>query len=99
MSEAFFLLDREFRLIDVNSAALALDGRRKEELLGQTLWELAPDLQESELGGLFRQAMARRQPQTSIHHQKWEDGHDAWLETRIVPGQAGLAAFYRDVTE
>jgi PAS domain-containing protein len=30
MSEAFFLLDQQFRLLDVNGAALALDGRSKE---------------------------------------------------------------------
>lgn len=99
MSEAFFLLDREFRLLDVNSAALALDGRPREKLLGRTLWELAPGLEETELGGLFKQVLADRQSRTSTHHQRWEDGHSAWLETRIVPVQAGLAAFYRNVTE
>jgi PAS domain S-box-containing protein len=99
MSEAFFLLDREFRLLDVNSAALALDGRPREMLLGRPLWELAPGVEETELGGLFKRVMADRQPRTSTHHQSWEDGRSAWLETRIVPVQAGLAAFYRNVTE
>jgi PAS domain S-box-containing protein len=99
MSEAFFLLDREFRLLDVNSAALALDGRPRENLLGRMLWELAPGLEETELGGLFKRVMADRQSRTSTHHQRWEDGRSAWLETRIVPVQAGLAAFYRNVTD
>jgi PAS domain S-box-containing protein len=99
MSEAFFLVDREFRLLDVNAAALALDGRAKSDLVGRTLWELTPGLKETELGGLFKRAMEDRQSRTSTHHQKWEDGHSAWLETRIVPVQAGLAAFYRNVTE
>jgi PAS domain S-box-containing protein len=99
MSEAFFLLDREFRLLDVNSAALALDGRPREELLGRMLWELAPGVEETELGGLFKRVMADRQSRTSTYHQRWEDGRSAWLETRIVPVQAGLAAFYRNVTE
>ncbi len=95
MSEAFFLLDREFRLLDVNSAALALEGRPKQEIIGRTLWELAPGLEESELGTLFKRVMADRQPQTAVHHQKWEDGHSAWLESRVVPVAAGVAAFYR----
>ena len=98
MSEAFFLLDREFRVLDVNSAAIALDGRPKEEILGRTLWELAPDVEESELGSLFKRVMASRQSETSTHHQQWEDGRAAWLKTRIVPVEAGVAAFYRDVT-
>jgi PAS domain S-box-containing protein len=99
MSEAFFLLDREFRLLDVNSAALALDGRPKAELLGRSLWELTPGLEDTELGSLFKRAMRDQQTQTASHHQIWQDGHSAWLETRIVPVQAGIAAFYRDISQ
>jgi PAS domain S-box-containing protein len=99
MSEAFFLLDEEFRLVDVNGAALALDGRSKAELVGRTLWELTPGLEETELGNQFKSVMLHRETQTSVHHQKWENGNNAWLESRIVPVRAGVAAFYRDVTE
>ncbi|HEX8412378.1 MAG TPA: PAS domain S-box protein, partial [Sphingomicrobium sp.] len=99
MAEAFFLLDKAFSLVDVNKAAITLDGRTKEELLGRTLWELAPGVEESELGRGFKWVMLHREAQTHVHHQKWEDGHSAWIETRIVPVQAGVAAFYRDVTE
>lgn len=98
MSEAFFLLDREYRLLDVNRAALALDGRPRESLIGRTLWELTPGADVTELGAQFRQVMESRQPVTAVHHQKWEAGHSAWLESRIVPVHAGVAAFYRDVT-
>ena len=99
MSEAFFLLDREFRLLDVNRAALKLDGRPKATLLGRTLWELTPGLEASELGAQFKSVMLTRQTQITTHHQRWPDGHSAWLESRIVPVEAGVAAFYRDVTE
>jgi PAS domain S-box-containing protein len=98
MSEAFFLLDREFRLLDVNRAALSLDGRPKDELVGRTLWELTPGLEDSDLGTLFKWVMLHREERISTHHQEWEDGHSAWLQSRIVPVQAGVAAFYRDVS-
>ncbi|MCA1196446.1 PAS domain-containing protein [Sphingomonas sp. R647] len=98
MSEAFFLLDREYRLLDVNRAALTLDGRPKVALIGRTLWELTPGLDRTELGAQFVEVMEGRQPVTQVHYQAWEAGHSAWLESRIVPVQAGVAAFYRDVT-
>lgn len=98
MSEAFFLLDEEFRLLDVNNAALVLDGRPKDQLVGRTLWELNPGLEHAKLGELFRSVMSHRRAEITVHHQSWEDGHSAWLESRIVPVQAGVAAFYRDVT-
>jgi PAS domain S-box-containing protein len=98
MSEAFFLLDEDFRLIDVNPAACSLDGRPKEQLVGRSLWELAPGLEGAELGGHFKAAMLHRQVQTAVHFQQWENGNTAWLETRIVPTQHGVAAFYRDIS-
>jgi PAS domain S-box-containing protein len=99
MSEAFFLLDEQFRLLDVNSAALALDGRSKEDLIGRALWELTPGLEQTELGSIFRQVMRDRKSRRYVHHQVWPDGHSAWLESRVVPVKAGLAAFYRDVSD
>jgi PAS domain S-box-containing protein len=99
MSEAFFLLDQQFRLLDVNGAALALDGRSKDNLIGRTLWELTPGLEQTELGAIFHQVMRERQSRRYVHHQVWPDGHSAWLESRIVPVKAGLAAFYRDVSD
>jgi PAS domain S-box-containing protein len=99
MSEAFFLLDHDFRVLDVNRAALVLDRRPKATILGETLWDLTPGLASTELGGLFREVMQDRQGRRYVHHQVWPDGHSAWLESRIIPVQAGVAAFYRDVTD
>lgn len=99
MSEAFFLLDPQFRLLDVNGAALALDGRSKADLIGRTLWELTPGLEQTELATIFHQVMRERQSRRYVHHQIWPNGHSAWLESRIVPVKAGLAAFYRDVSD
>ena len=99
MSEAFFLLDEQFRLLDLNGAALVLDGRPKDDLIGRTLWELTPGLEQTELGAIFNQVMSERRSRSYVHHQVWPDGHSAWLESRIVPVKAGLAAFYRDVSD
>lgn len=99
MSEAFFLLDEQFRLIDVNQAALALDRRPKDQLVGRTLWELNPGLETSELGELFKDVMRDRQSRTHSHCHEWEDGRSAWLESRIIRVKAGVAVFFRDVSE
>ena len=99
MSEAYFLLDREFRLIDVNAAALALDGRPKEQLVGQRLWDLGPGLEATELGSRLKDAMRLRRTQSLDHLHTWDDGRTGCLEVRLVPAQDGVAAFYRDVSE
>ncbi len=97
MGEAFVLLDHEFRLIELNQAALEIDRRPREELLGRTLWELAPGLQDSAFGAVLRRAMAERRPETAEHLQTWPDGHEHWVEARLAPIPSGLAIFYRDI--
>jgi PAS domain S-box-containing protein len=56
MLEAFFLLDQEFRLLDVNGAAIALNGRPQANLIGRTLWDLTPGLEQTELGAIFHRS-------------------------------------------
>ena len=99
MSEAFSLIGPDFTILDLNRAALALDSRGREELLGKNVWELAPELEQSPLGDLLRKVMADRQPGELTFHHSWLDGRSAWLEVRALPVEAGVALFYRDVSD
>jgi PAS domain S-box-containing protein len=98
MSEAFSLVDHDFVVMDVNSAALALGGRRHEELVGKSIWELSPGLGDTETGAALKRVMASRQAEKLTIHQTWPDGRSAWLDLRILPVEAGIALFYRDVS-
>jgi PAS domain S-box-containing protein len=99
MAEGFGLLDREFRVIDINAEGLRLEERPRETILGKIHWEAWPGSEDSELGRLLKRAMAERVPVSLEHRYVWADGHDAWLELRVYPTDDGLALFWRDVTE
>ena len=99
MAEGFGLLDREFRVIDINAEGLRLDERPCEAILGKTHWEAWPGSENSELGRVLKRAMAERVPISLDHRYIWEDGYKAWLELRVYPTDDGLALFWRDVTE
>ncbi len=99
MTEGFGLLDREFRLIDMNAEGLRLEGRPLEEIIGKTHWEAWPGTEESDLGRLYKHAMEQRVPVSLDHRYVWPDGHAAWIETRAYPTDDGLALFWRDVTD
>ena len=99
MAEGFALLDRDFRILAVNAEGLRLDGRPREALVGRTHWEAFPGTEGSELGRLYRRAMAERVPVALEHRYAWPDGHATWLEMRAYPAPEGLALFYRDVTD
>lgn len=98
ISEAFSLLDRQFVLLDLNAAALALDGRRYADLVGRSIWEVAPELEASTVGEAIRRAMQSRQSENLRFLQEWPNGRSAWLDLRLLPVEAGVALFYRDVT-
>jgi PAS domain S-box-containing protein len=99
MAEGFILLNRDFRIVDVNVEALRLDARPRDMLLGRTHWEAYPGSEASEPGHLYKRAMSERVPVALEHSYSWEDGHSAWLEMRAYPVEEGIAVFFRDVSE
>lgn len=99
MDEGFSLLGPDFTILDVNEEAMRLETRDRSEIVGRSHWEVYPGTENSELGRLYKQAMMDRVPVSLEHQFTWEDGRSAWLEMRAYPIDAGLAVFYRDITE
>jgi PAS domain S-box-containing protein len=99
MAEGFTLVDRDFRILDLNAEAMRLETRPKEAIIGRTHWEAYPGSEGSELGRLYKRAMAERVSVSLEHLYRWEDGREAWIEMRAYPVNQGLAVFYRDVSE
>ncbi|MGJ4931790.1 PAS domain S-box protein [Bradyrhizobium sp. HKCCYLS2038] len=98
MDEAFGLMDRDFRILMQNEAALRLDGRTSGEIFGRTHWEVYPGSEHSKLGQLYKRAMSERIP-VALEHQSRRDGEPArWLDMRAYPVPEGLAVFWRDIT-
>ncbi len=98
MGEGFALLDRDFRVLQINSEAMRLENRPREAILGRTHWEAWPGTETSELGRLYQSAMRDRQRVELEHEYVWPDGRRTWLEMRAYPSGDGLAIFYRDIT-
>ena len=97
MGEAFALLDRDFRILDMNAEALRLESRPREAIVGRTHWEVYPDTDPA-LDRALRRAMTERVPVGLEHRYTWPDGRSAWIDMRAYPVNEGLAVFYRDVT-
>lgn len=99
MTEGFLLLDQDFRVLQINSEGLRIDGRPESEIVGRSHWEVWPASVGTPVEEAYRRAMIERVPVT-IEHCYVFDGRGAWLELRIFPvEEGGVAAFFRDVTE
>jgi PAS domain S-box-containing protein len=99
MGEGFMLLDRDFRILQMNAEGLRLEDRPPSQVVGRSHWDVYPGSEHEPIGQMYRRAMCERVSLTMEHRYVWPDGHGAWLEVRAYPHPEGLALFYRDVTE
>jgi diguanylate cyclase (GGDEF)-like protein/PAS domain S-box-containing protein len=99
MDEAFVLLDRDFRIMQINAGALRFERRPASEIIGRIVWEAWPGLEASEFGLLYKRAMAERIPVNLEHYYTFPGERSFWIDMHAYPYDDGLAVFYRDVTE
>ena len=99
MGEGLTLLDRDFRVLDINAEAVRLVDRTVQELVGQTYWDAWPGSADSELARALKLSLLGNIPVTIEHSRPGVDGQTIWLETRTSPSGNGLTLFHRDVSE
>lgn len=100
MGEGFGVLGPDFTILEHNRVAAKMEGRAREEIVGLTPWEAFPGSEDTELGHLYKRAMAEQIPVSLEHFITLPSGRDRWLEMRAYPIDGGcLAVFWRDVTE
>ncbi len=94
--EACFSLDREWRFDGVNQAAERLLGLTREELVRRNIWELFPPAVGSRFQAEYERAMAGSQ---TVDFEEFYPPVGRWFAVRALPSAAGLAIYFRDITE
>ncbi|WKB53353.1 PAS domain S-box protein [Eleftheria terrae] len=96
ITDAFYAVDRSWRLLGVNKEFERLLQRRRDQVLGRVLWEVFPDA----LGTAFeleaRAAVAEQRPHV---FEAYYPPVQRWFEVRNFPSDEGLAVYFRDVSE
>ena len=95
ISDGFNALDREWRYVYVNAAGARFVHRLPEELLGRSLWEVWPGLEDTPFGRAYLRAVAEN---TFVNAEGFFQPLDAWFEVRCYPSPEGLSLFFTDVT-
>src|SRR5207248_7391600 len=96
ISDAFSVLDRDWRYTYVNKRVLELTGKRKEELIGHVIWEVFPEAVGSEFYQRCHRAVEKQLPD---HFQVFYKPWGRWMDTRIYPSSNGLAIYRADIGE
>ncbi|HVG13168.1 MAG TPA: PAS domain S-box protein, partial [Flavisolibacter sp.] len=96
ITDGFFAVDDEWRVIYWNKQAENILQRSREEVLARNLWEFYPE----ERGGVFYQAYEKAlTEQVVVKFEAYLQAVGIWIDVSAYPSENGLSVFFKDSTE
>lgn len=96
MTDAFYSVDEEWRITYVNRQTEKFWGLSRDEVIGQKLWELFPQVVGSYAYERLTYVARERQP---VEFEYISPVLERWVAVRVMPGGSGLHVYYQDISE
>jgi signal transduction histidine kinase/DNA-binding response OmpR family regulator len=96
ISEGFIFVDRDWRIRYANEQVAALGNVPLSSILGKTLWEAFPGIENASFVPAYREAMATGRV---TRHEGYYEPSKLWIHANAYPSPDGLSIFAQDVTE
>ncbi len=96
--EGVQIIGANWRYLYVNDAVCRHGRRSREELLGRTMQDCYPGIEQTPLFGALERSMREREVQEFENEFTYPDGARAWFELRIQPCADGIFVLSVDVT-
>ncbi len=90
------MLDNDFRFTYLNDQAVRLVKRRREDIIGKSVWQEFPEAADTDLYQALHHARATGE-NTSL--QLYYAPLEMWVNLRIFPHEKGLSVYFRDISE
>ncbi|HSI65781.1 MAG TPA: GGDEF domain-containing protein [Planococcus sp. (in: firmicutes)] len=95
MTNAFFLLDNQMRFDFVNAETEKVLRRKKEELIGRSIWSCFPEAVGTEFYSTYMHAAQER---IAIQFEEFFAPLDSWFTVKVFPvKEGGLAVYYQKI--
>lgn len=94
ITDAFFTLDRKWRFTYVNQRSEELLRESRNDLLGNTIWDMFPAAIGSEFERQYHHAVTTGE---SVSFEAYYAPLSNWLEVSAYPSDEGLAVYYRSI--
>jgi PAS domain S-box-containing protein len=94
--DAFYVVDREWKLTYANTRACEMWKRKPEELIGRSLWEVLSLSPESEAYAALHRGMAGKGEET---FEMFVDPSGLWGDVSVYATDDGLAVYFHDITD
>jgi PAS domain S-box-containing protein len=91
---------KDYIIKDFNKTALEIEGKKKDEVIGKSLFDLRPAIDEYGLIPVFQQVWKTGVPAYFPQKVYIDEKYSNWYENRVFRLQSGeIVAVYDDVTE
>jgi serine phosphatase RsbU (regulator of sigma subunit)/anti-sigma regulatory factor (Ser/Thr protein kinase) len=94
LADGFVALDWEWRIVYANPTAAALLRMPAERLIGGMMYELFPEMRDSEFGEHGRLAMEQG---VASHFESYFAPHGTWYELRVYPTVSGVSIYFNEI--
>lgn len=93
------IISPDWKYIYINNAAAKQNNIKKDDILGKTVMEVYPDIENTELFFKFEKCMNEKIPLSFENEFTFPDGHKAWFEAKLDPVPEGIFILSADITE
>jgi len=99
MMEGSQIIDFDWRYTYVNDVVAAQGKHKPEDLIGRTMMEVYPGIDQTELFAILRDCMEVRTSRRMENRFVFPDGSVGWFELSIQPVPEGIFILSTDITE
>lgn len=99
MMEGCQIIGFDWKYIYVNDVVAAQGRRKPEELIGHTMMEMYPGIENTELFLVLQECMEKRTTRRLENQFIFPDGNVGWFELSIQPAREGIFILSTDITE
>jgi PAS domain S-box-containing protein len=99
MTDAYITVDRHWRVIYANQAAIQVIGNLTNLApteFFRSYWELFPALVGTDVEREYRRALTE---QVAVHLEVWFETTGNWFEAHLYPATEGLGIYFRDISD
>jgi PAS domain S-box-containing protein len=96
INDAFFSLDKDWKLTYLNNEAERLLTINREEALGRSLWSLFPEEVNSTFKQHYQVAMDTGD---AVRFEAYVKRHQRWVEVKAYPFSDGVSVLFTDITK
>ena len=96
VTDGFCALNRQWQFTYVNPKAEECLQRKRQELLGNNIWEQFPDTAKTIFFDEFHKAVSRN---VAVKFEAYYEQLNIWFEVEAYPSEEGLSVFFQNITD